>query len=111
MFKFFKKDNLVFGLILGLFTPLLGMVGFYFYRFSILKPFQFIQYLGMEKRLITSMVSFSLLANAIIFTIYINNHIDKTAVVEPIEICCVSFSSRNFFTVWPISVKELDTTL
>jgi hypothetical protein len=79
MFKFFKKDNLVFGLILGLFTPLLGMVGFYFYRFSILKPFQFIQYLGMEKRLITSMVSFSLLANAIIFTIYINNHIDKTA--------------------------------
>lgn len=79
MFKILGKDSLVYGLILGLFTPLLGMVGFYFYKFSRLTPWEFIQYLGIEQKLITSMVSFSLLANAIIFTIFINKHIDKTA--------------------------------
>jgi hypothetical protein len=79
MFKILGKDSLVYGLILGLFAPLLGMVGFYFYRFSRLTPWEFIQYLGIEQKLITSMVSFSLLANAILFTIFINRHTDKTA--------------------------------
>ena len=79
MFKIFKKDSIVLGLILGLFMPLFGMVGFYFYKFSRLTFFEFIQFLGIEQKLISSMVSFSLLANAIIFTFYVNNRIDKTA--------------------------------
>lgn len=79
MFKFIKKDNLVFGIILGLLLPFVGMLGFYFYRFHRLTIMEFIQYLGIEQRLITNMVSFSLMANAIIFTLYINAHIDKTA--------------------------------
>jgi hypothetical protein len=79
MFKAVLKDNFIYGLILGLLLPLVGMVGFYFYRFSRLTFTEFIQYLGIEQKLITSMVSFSLLANAIVFTIFINKHIDKTA--------------------------------
>ncbi len=79
MFNFLKKDNLVFGIILGLILPIIGMFGFYYYRFNRLTIVEFIQYLGIEQKLITSMVSFSLLANAIIFTLYINGHIDKTA--------------------------------
>ena len=79
MFKFIKKDNLTFGIILGLLLPFVGMIGFYFYRFHRLTIIEFIQYLGIEQRLITNMVSFSLMANAIIFTLYVNAHIDKTA--------------------------------
>lgn len=100
MLAIFKKDNIYLGLILGLFTPLLGMVGFYFYRFSRLSPINFIQYLGMQKSLITSMVSFSLLANAIIFTIYINNHIDKTAkgiFITTIVYCLAVFALKVWY--------------
>ncbi len=79
MFKNFKKDNLTLGIVVGFLCPLIGMIGFYYYKFSLLSPIEFIQYLGIEQKLITSMVSFSLLANAVVFTFLINNHIDKTA--------------------------------
>ena len=75
----FKKDNLQLGLIIGLFAHLLGMVGFYFWKFSAYSFIDFIKFLLVEKHLITGMVSFSLLANAIFFTLYINIHKDKTA--------------------------------
>jgi len=75
----FKKDNLKLGLIIGLLAPLLGMLGFYFWKFRPLTFIEFIKYLGLEKRLITSMVSVSLLANAVFFTIYVNGRKDKTA--------------------------------
>ena len=75
----FKKDNLQLGLIIGLFAPLVGMVGFYFWKFSAYSFIDFIKFLLVEKHLITGMVSFSLLANAIFFTLYINIHKDKTA--------------------------------
>lgn len=79
MFKIFSKDNLKLGLLLGFLLPFIGMLGFYYYKFSRLTIWEFIQYLGIEQKLITSMLSFSLLANAIFFTIYVNRHIDKTA--------------------------------
>ncbi len=75
----FKKDNLKLGLLLGLFAPLLGIFGFYLWKFRRLSFSEFIQYLGLERSLLTSVVSFSLLANAVLFTIYINGHRDKTA--------------------------------
>lgn len=74
-----KKDNLKLGIILGLITPLFGMLFFYFWKFKPLSFWEFIQYLGMEKRLITSMISISLMANAVLFTIYINTRKDNTA--------------------------------
>ena len=75
----FKKDNIKLGLLLGLIMPLTGMFGFYLWRFRRLSIVEFIQYLGIERHLITAMVSFSLLANAILFTIYVNRQTDKTA--------------------------------
>lgn len=74
-----KKDDLKLGIVIGLFAPLLGMLGFYFYKFRRLSIIEFFQYLGMERHLLTAMISFSLLTNAIIFTVYINAEKDKTA--------------------------------
>ena len=74
-----KKDNLYFGLILGFLAPVLGMLGFYFWKFRSIAFGEFLAYMLQWKSLLTSVVSVSLIANAVVFTIYINKHIDKTA--------------------------------
>ena len=76
---FLTKDNLKLGLALGLFAPFIGMFGFSYWKFSTYPLREFILYLTEAKSLITAMVTFSLMANAILFTIYINTHKDKTA--------------------------------
>lgn len=73
------KDNLKLGLGIGLFAPLLGIVGFYFLRAYPLNFWYFVELLGVEKKYLTNAVTFSLLANAVFFTIFINSHKDKTA--------------------------------
>ncbi|MFY7652874.1 MAG: hypothetical protein ACOVQE_09230 [Chitinophagaceae bacterium] len=76
---FLKKDNIVLGAILGLLAPLLGLVIFYFMRFSKLSFWEFLQYLVMWKSFFTSVISISLIANAVVFTLYLNAEKDKTA--------------------------------
>jgi hypothetical protein len=77
----FRKDNLVLGIVLGFIAPLLGILIHYFvvfYELDVSLP----EYLGLFKNntsLLTAVSSISLIANAIIFTLYINNHRDKTA--------------------------------
>ena len=76
----FKKDNLKFGILLGILGPLLAMLIYYFWVFS--RTIQLSEYfyvLHTNKQLLTAISSLSLLANAILFTIYINTHRDKTA--------------------------------
>ena len=76
----FKKDNLKFGILLGFLGPLLAMVIYYFWNFS--RTISFSEYfyvLHTNKPLLTAISSISLLANAVLFTIYINSHRDKTA--------------------------------
>jgi len=73
------KDNFKLGLVLGIFAPLIGMFGFYFWKFSTYPLKDFVLYLVEAKSLITAMVTFSLMANAILFTLYINTHKDRTA--------------------------------
>lgn len=73
------KDNLKYGLILGFIGPFIGMFGFYYWKFSIYSFKSFIQALGAQKIILTSMVSFSLLINAIIFTIFLNKSKDFTS--------------------------------
>ena len=75
----FKKDDIKTGLLIGLLAPLVGMFGFYFWKSRRLTIVEFVQWLGIERHLLTAMISFSLLANAIVFTVYVNRHIDKTA--------------------------------
>lgn len=75
----FKKDNFVFGLILGFIAPFFGFV---LYKFIKYRPFTFsemLQWLKLNPNLITAFISVSLFANAVLFTIYINGHRDKTA--------------------------------
>jgi glycopeptide antibiotics resistance protein len=75
----FKKDNLRFGLILGFLSPVLGMSIYYLMRFRLFSVKDFLRVLMMQKSLMSGVVSVALLANAIVFTIYINKHKDNTA--------------------------------
>lgn len=76
---FLKKDNLRLGLALGLIGPLLGLVIIYFVKFPSYSFMDFLSYFMNDNKLITSIGSLSLLANVILFTVYINTHRDDTA--------------------------------
>lgn len=76
---FLKKDNLRLGLALGLLGPFLGLVIIYFVKFPSYSFMDFLSYFMNDNKMITSVGSLSLLANVILFTIYINTHRDDTA--------------------------------
>ena len=75
----FKKDNLRLGLALGLIGPLLGLIVIYFIKFPSYSFMEFLTYFMNDNKMITSIGALSLLANVILFTIYINTHRDDTA--------------------------------
>jgi len=76
----FKKDNLKFGILLGILGPLLAMAIYYIWVFSrTISLSEYFFVLRTNKQLLTAISSISLLANAVLFTIYINTHRDKTA--------------------------------
>jgi hypothetical protein len=64
----FKKDNLVFGLILGLIAPIFGFLVFKWYKFGIFSMKEFLQFIYLEPgfRTLSVALSLSLLANALI---------------------------------------------
>ena len=74
-----KKDNLKLGLILGLIGPLLGLVVIYFFSYSSFTFVDFIDEFIHNKKMITAIGSLSLLANVVLFTLYVNTHRDTTA--------------------------------
>lgn len=76
---FFKKDNFIFGLALGFIAPLIGFMIFKLYKFQSLTLTEMMQWMKLNPNLITVSISVSLMANAILFTVYINGHRDKTA--------------------------------
>ncbi|MBL7730317.1 MAG: hypothetical protein JNM88_04000 [Chitinophagaceae bacterium] len=73
------KDNTRLGLVLGLIGPLLGLTIVYLVKFSSYTFREFLDYFMHDNRMITSIGSLSLLANAVLFTIYINTNRDNTA--------------------------------
>ena len=77
----FKKDNLRLGLILGFFGPIIGLVAVYFLKsdFQGLRFMEFFDLFINSNKLITSVGALSLLANVVLFTVYINTHRDNTA--------------------------------
>jgi len=75
----FKKDNFIFGLALGFVAPVLGFMLYKLYKFKDLTLTEMLQWMKMNPNLISVSISVSLMANAILFTIYINGHRDKTA--------------------------------
>ncbi len=76
---FLKKDSLRLGLFLGLLGPLIGLVVIFFVRFPSYTFMDFLTFFMNDNKMITSVGSLSLLANVILFTIYINTHRDETA--------------------------------
>jgi hypothetical protein len=75
----FKKDNLRLGLVLGLLGPVVGLIVIYFLKFSSFDFTDFLDQFIHSNKLITSIGALCLLANAVLFTIYINTHRDTTA--------------------------------
>ena len=75
----FKKDNLKLGLILGLIGPVVGLFIVYLIKYSTFTFGDFLSTFFNDRRLITSIGSLSLLANVVLFTIYVNTHKDHTA--------------------------------
>lgn len=73
------KDSLRLGLVLGLIGPILGLVVVYFIKFPSFTFQEFLENFMNDNRMITSIGSLSLLANAILFTVYVNTHRDDTA--------------------------------
>ncbi len=81
LFRLFRKDNFVFGLLLGLIAPLIGLLLFKSYKFKVFSFKETFQFMILEPGYKTLSVglSLSLLLSALLFTIYINSGRDKTA--------------------------------
>jgi hypothetical protein len=74
------RDNLRLGLLLGLIAPAVGMILYYFVQFRGVMTFsEFLNIILVQSTLLTALVSISLVANAAIFTFYVNRHDDQTA--------------------------------
>jgi hypothetical protein len=78
----FKKDNFLFGCILGFVAPFLGIFLFKYYKFqgySFKEVLHFMIYEETDHRTLSVALTLSLLLNAALFTIYINTSRDNTA--------------------------------
>ena len=77
----FKKDNFIFGFVMGLVAPALGVVLFKYTQLKALNFYEAMQFMVLQPghKLLTLAITLSLMTNAILFTLYINAHIDKTA--------------------------------
>lgn len=76
----FKKDKLLLGMVLGFLAPALFFLGYYFYKFyPTLTLHDFWLALRTNRSFFTGLTSISLIANAILFTIYINTSRYQTA--------------------------------
>lgn len=75
----FKKDNFIFGLALGFIAPMIGFLLYKLVKFKALSLSEMFQWMKMNPSLITVAISVSLVANAALFTIYVNGHRDNTA--------------------------------
>ncbi|MBL7703376.1 MAG: hypothetical protein JNM14_14085 [Ferruginibacter sp.] len=78
----FKKDNFIFGAILGFIGPLIGIIIFKMTKFkaySFSDTFNFMLFEETGHRTLSVALSLSLLVNAVLFTVYINTRKDNTA--------------------------------
>ncbi len=75
----FKKDNIWFGAVLGLLGPFVGFAIFKLVKYSNFSLKEMYQWMTLNHNLITAWISVSLFTNALLFTLYVNATIDKTA--------------------------------
>lgn len=74
-----NRDSLKLGIIIGLIGPAFGLIGYYFWKFSLFTFGEFITALRMNKPLVTAIAIPCLLVNVAFFTYYINTKKDQTA--------------------------------
>ncbi|HXL55855.1 MAG TPA: hypothetical protein VN958_06350 [Chitinophagaceae bacterium] len=74
-----KKNKFLLGVILGIVSPMLGIIVFYFWKAPSARFSYFLEVMVNNKSLLTAAISFSLLMNAIVFTWCVNTRKDKTA--------------------------------
>ena len=75
----FKKDNFWLGIVLGLVAPVLGFFIFKLIKYNRFSLTEMYQWMTLNHNLITAYISVSLFANALLFTLFVNARIDKTA--------------------------------
>ena len=91
---FLAKDNLRLGLVLGLVGPLIGLVIVYLIKFPSLSFTEFLEYFMHDNKVITNVGTFSLLANALLFAIYV--HFDKAQTFKGIFIITLFYGIGIF---------------
>lgn len=77
----FKKDNILFGAVLGFVGPVIGLLIFKLTKFSDHTLAATVKYMYLEQghRTLSVGLSLALLVNAILFTLYVNAQKDQTA--------------------------------
>ena len=75
-----KRNSLIFGIIIGLIAPILGMLCYYFWKFYPTYSINdFLNIILSEKAILSALSTFALFANVILLTIYLNTRRDETA--------------------------------
>lgn len=92
----FKKDHLRLGLILGFLAPVLGSFVYYLVKFRLFSFEEFLQLIRKNPSMLTGIISLSLIANAIVFTLYINRQKDQTAKGVFIATCIYALVALSF---------------
>ncbi len=77
----FKKDDIKLGIVMGFIAPLIGVLLFKLYKFSVFSFMEVLQFMVVEPghKTLSVALSLSLLLNALLFTLYVNSGRDKTA--------------------------------
>jgi len=76
----FRKNDVGFGLLLGFTAPIFGLLIYYLVQFRNITSLPgFFYYVVTEKALLTAVISVLLVANAGVFTWYVNKRKDRTA--------------------------------
>lgn len=73
------KDRFIVGIILGFLLPCIGIYVFYLWKAGSSEFTYFLEALYENKALLTAAISFSLLTNAVAFTICVNTRKDRMA--------------------------------
>jgi len=75
-----KKNSVLLGIFLGLVAPLLGMLGYYFWKFYPTYSIgEFTHVILSQKSILSALSTFALFANVVLLTVYLNTRRDETA--------------------------------
>lgn len=88
-----KRDSLRLGIVLGFLAPIAGMFVYYLIQFRMFTLKEFFSVMFAQKALLTGIVSISLIANAVVFTYYINTRKDRTAKGIFVATCIYAISA------------------